>query len=285
MVGMQRDELADFLRRRRLAIQPGEVGLAAGPRRRTAGLRREEVALLAGMSTDYVVRLEQGRSAQPSTQLLGALARALRLTDDERDHLFHLSGQRPPPSNGTAGLARAGLLRMLNLLGDTPAMVMSDLGETLAQNRMGTLLVGDHTGYRGDRRYHAYRWFTEPQTRRVHPPEEEAHHSQVIVADLRATAGRRHADTDVDGLVARLRAASPEFRALWSEHQVGLRRADRKVILHPRVGAIDVDCETLTTPDQGQLLLVLTPAVGTDAAEKLALLSVLGLQDFPVGSS
>lgn len=285
MVGMQRDELADFLRRRRLAVQPGEVGLAAGPRRRTTGLRREEVAHLAGMSTDYVVRLEQGRSAQPSTQLLGALARALRLTDDERDHLFHLSGQRPPPSNGTAGLARAGLLRMLNLLGDTPAMVMSDLGETLAQNRMGTLLVGDHTGYRGDRRYHAYRWFTEPQTRRVHPPEEEAHHSQVIVADLRATAGRRHADTDVDGLVARLRAASPEFRALWSEHQVGLRRADRKVILHPRVGAIDVDCETLTTPDQGQLLLVLTPAVGTDAAEKLALLSVLGLQDFPVGSS
>ncbi|HEX8630440.1 MAG TPA: helix-turn-helix transcriptional regulator [Catenuloplanes sp.] len=279
---MQRDELADFLRRRRLAIQPAEVGLAAGPRRRTAGLRREEVALLAGMSTDYVVRLEQGRSAQPSTQLLGALARALRLTDDERVHLFHLSGQQPPPSNGSDGLARAGLLRMLNLLGDTPALVVSDLGETLAQNRMATLLVGDHSGYRGDRRYHAYRWFTDPETRRVHPPQEEAHHSRVIVADLRATAGRRHGQADVDNLVARLRTASAEFRSLWAEHRIALRRADRKVILHRRIGAIELDCETLTTPDQGQVLLVLTPTTGTDAAEKLALLSVVGLQEFPV---
>ena len=152
MVSMQRDELADFLRRKRLAIQPGEVGLAAGPRRRTAGLRREEVAMLAGMSTDYVVRLEQGRSAQPSTQMLGALARALRLTDDERAHLFHLAGQQPPPSTGTARLARAGLLRLLDRLGDTPATVVSDLGETLAQNRMAALLFGDQTGFGGDRR-------------------------------------------------------------------------------------------------------------------------------------
>src|SRR4029079_11870530 len=101
---MQRDDLADFLRRRRLAIRPGEVGLADGPRRRTAGLRREEVALLAGMSVDYVVRLEQGRSSQPSTQLLAALARALRLSDDERAHLFHLAGHRPPPAEGVARL-------------------------------------------------------------------------------------------------------------------------------------------------------------------------------------
>jgi transcriptional regulator with XRE-family HTH domain len=99
---MQRDQLADFLRRRREAIRPAEVGIAGGPRRRTAGLRREEVAMLAGMSVDYVVRLEQGRSSQPSTQLLGALARALRLSDDERDHLFHLAGHRPPPADGVA---------------------------------------------------------------------------------------------------------------------------------------------------------------------------------------
>ena len=279
---MQRADLADFIRRRRLAIQPGEVGLAAGQRRRTAGLRREELAMLAGMSTDYVVRLEQGRSARPSAQMLGALARALRLTDDERAHLFHLAGQQPPPSTGTARLARAGLLRLLNLLGDTPATVLSDLGETLAQNRMATLLYGDHTGFRGDRRYHACRWFTEPAVRAVYPVEEHAHHSRTIVADLRATAGRRHGDADVDGLVARLYSASAEFRAGWDEHEVGVRRADRKVLVHPKVGPIDLDCETLMTQDQGQFLLVLTPASGTDAGEKLALLSVLGLEDFPV---
>ncbi|MCQ0007098.1 helix-turn-helix domain-containing protein [Actinomadura madurae] len=107
---MEREQLADFLRRRRKAIRPAEVGLADGPRRRTAGLRREEVAMLAGMSVDYVVRLEQGRSSQPSTQLLGALARALRLTDDERDHLFHLAGHRPPPGRrgGPPGPCRSG---------------------------------------------------------------------------------------------------------------------------------------------------------------------------------
>ncbi|BFO18684.1 hypothetical protein SHKM778_50720 [Streptomyces sp. KM77-8] len=125
---MQREELADFLRRRREAIRPADVGISDGPRRRTAGLRREEVAMLAGMSVDYVVRLEQGRSSQPSTQLLVALARTLRLSDDERDHLFHLAGHRPPPADGVARPARAGLTRLLDLLGDTPALVLSDLG-------------------------------------------------------------------------------------------------------------------------------------------------------------
>src|SRR3954452_24878827 len=152
MVGMQREQLADFLRRRRAAIRPAEVGIADGPRRRTAGLRREEVARLAGMSVDYVVRLEQGRSSQPSAQLLGALARALRLSEDERDHLFHLAGHQPPPAEGAARLARAGLLRMLDLLDGTPAMVLSDLGEVLAQNRTSVLLTGDHSTLTGDRR-------------------------------------------------------------------------------------------------------------------------------------
>ncbi|MHA4951157.1 helix-turn-helix domain-containing protein [Micromonospora sp. SD19] len=104
---MQREQLADFLRRRRESIRPADVGIADGPRRRTAGLRREEVAMLAGMSVDYVVRLEQGRSSQPSTQLLAALARALRLSDDERSHLFHLAGHQPPPADGIARLGPA----------------------------------------------------------------------------------------------------------------------------------------------------------------------------------
>ncbi|WP_326999694.1 helix-turn-helix transcriptional regulator [Dactylosporangium sp. NBC_01737] len=277
---MQRDDLADFLRRRRLAIRPADVGLAEGPRRRTAGLRREEVALLAGMSTDYVVRLEQARSAQPSVQMLSALARALRLTGDERDHLFHLAGQQPPRTAGGVTHARPGLLRMLDLLGDTPALVGSDLGETLAQNRMGMLLMGDQTGLKGDLRFHVWRWFMDADWRAKFPAEDTEHHSRVVVADLRATAARRHGDADVDGLVRRLLAASPEFAARWGEHEVKVRRSDRKRFVNAQVGAIDVDCETLVTPDLRQMLLVLTPQPGTDAAEKLALLSVVGLQQF-----
>jgi transcriptional regulator with XRE-family HTH domain len=281
---MERDQLADFLRRRREAIRPAEVGLADGPRRRTTGLRREEVAMLAGMSVDYVVRLEQGRSSQPSTQLLGALARALRLSDDERDHLFHLAGHQPPPADGIARLARAGLLRMLDLLGDTPALVLSDLGEVLAQNRAAVLLMGDHTGFSGDRRYVVYRWFTEPADRDVHPPEEQEYHSRQFVADLRATAGRRSGDPTVARLVDRLQAVSAEFRRLWAEHEVAVRRADRKTIVHPRVGPLRMDCETLVTPDQGQQLLVLTPA-DAEARERLDLLRVLGTEEFRASAS
>ncbi|MBA9005238.1 helix-turn-helix transcriptional regulator [Thermomonospora cellulosilytica] len=277
---MQRDQLADFLRRRREAIRPAEVGLADGPRRRTTGLRREEVAMLAGMSVDYVVRLEQGRSSQPSTQLLGALARALRLSDDERDYLFHLAGHRPPPADQVARLARAGLIRMLDLLGDTPALVLSDLGEVLAQNRASVLLMGDHTRWSGDRRYVVYRWFTDPAARAVHPPEEQERHARQFVADLRAAAGRRSGDPTVAGLVDRLRAASAGFRRLWDEHEVAVRRADRKTFLHRRVGRMLMDCETLVTPDQGQQLLVLTPA-DAEARERLELLRVLGIEEFP----
>jgi transcriptional regulator with XRE-family HTH domain len=281
---MQRDQLADFLRHRREGIRPAEVGIPDGPRRRTTGLRREEVAMLAGMSVDYVVRLEQGRSSQPSTQLLGALARALRLSDDERDYLFHLAGHRPPPADGVARLARAGLVRMLDLLGDTPALVLSDLGEVLAQNRAAVLLTGDHTGLSGDRRYLVHRWFTDPATRAVHPPEEHEHHARQLVADLRAAAGRRSGDPTVAGLVDRLRAASADFRRLWAEHEVAVRRADRKTVLHPRVGRLLMDCETLMTPDQGQLLLVLTPA-DAEARERLDLLLVLGVEEFPTGTA
>ncbi|MFJ4980248.1 helix-turn-helix transcriptional regulator [Streptomyces coeruleorubidus] len=280
---MQRDQLADFLRRRREAVRPAEVGIADSPRRRTSGLRREEVATLAGMSVDYVVRLEQGRSSQPSVQLLGALARALRLSDDERDHLFHLAGHQPPPADGVARLARAGLIRMLDLLGDTPALVLSDLGEVLAQNRAALLLTGDHTGFSGDRRYAVYRWFTDPAARAVTPPEEHERYARQLVADLRAAAGRRTGDSTVAGLVGRLQAASADFRRIWAEHEVAVRRADRKTLLHPRVGHLLLDCETLVTPDQGQQLLVLTPA-DDETRERLELLRVIGVENFPTGA-
>ncbi|HEX4786939.1 MAG TPA: helix-turn-helix transcriptional regulator [Actinospica sp.] len=280
---MEREQLADFLRRRREAIRPAVVGIATGPRRRVTGLRREEVAMLAGMSVDYVVRLEQGRSSQPSPQLLGALARALRLTDDERDHLFHLAGHRPPPADAVARLARAGLLRMLDLLGETPAMVLSDLGEVLAQNRMSLLLAGDMSGFSGDRRYVAFRWFTDPAARAVSPPEEQESQSRQLVADLRAVAGRRSADPAVQRLVERLRQQSAEFCRLWDVHVVAVRRTGRKTLIVSRVGRLTMDCETLITPDSGQQLLVLTPADDT-ARERLDLLRVLGAEEFPAAA-
>jgi hypothetical protein len=215
--------------------------------------------------------------------MLVSLARALRLTNDERDHLFRLAGHRPPPADGAAGPARAGLLRMLDLLGDTPALVLSDLTEVLAQNRASALLTGDHDGFSGDRRYVVYRWFTEPAFRAVSTPEERDHQSRELVADLRAAAGRRSGDPTVEGLVERLRAASADFRRLWAEHEVAVRRAARKTLLHPRVGPLLMDCETLVAPDEFQRLLVLTPAdAGT--RERLELLRVLGSEEFPTGA-
>lgn len=159
--------------------------------------------------------------------------------------------------------------------------MLSDLGEALAQNRAALLLMGDDlTRFSGDRRYAVYRWFTEPAVSAAAPPEERARRARELVADLRAAAGRRSGDPTVTGLVERLQAASTEFRRLWAEHHVAVRRADRKTLTHPQVGGLVMDCETLVTPDQGQKLLVLTPA---DAAtrERLELLRVLGTEELP----
>ena len=142
---MDRAALADFLRRRRAALQPGDVGLPDGVRRRAPGLRREEVAALAAMSTDYYTRLEQQRGPQPSEQMLVALARALRLTDDERDYLFRLAGRTAPSPVSTAAHIAPALLRVLDRLDDTPALILSNLGETLVQNRLATALCGDRS--------------------------------------------------------------------------------------------------------------------------------------------
>jgi hypothetical protein len=141
------------------------------------------------------------------------------------------------------------------------------------------LLAGDHTGLTGDRRYVAYRWFTDPAVRAVTPPEEQQRHGRQLVADLRAVAGRRAGDPVVTGLVARLRAASADFDRLWAEHEVAVRRLDRKTFLHPRVGRLLMDCETLVTPDRNQQLLVLTPA-DDETRQRLQLLRVLGVQEF-----
>ncbi|MGY4101044.1 helix-turn-helix transcriptional regulator [Nocardia sp. R16R-3T] len=275
---MDRPELADFLRRRREQLTPGDVGLPPGVRRRTPGLRRDEVALLAGMSTDYYTRLEQSRGPRPSTQVLASLARALRFGNDERDHLYHLCDHAPPGRDSADKHVGPGIMHVLAKLDDTAATVITDLGEVLVQNRMHTLLLGDHTNRRGWDRFYAWRWFTDPRSRSIFPEDDWERLGRNHVADLRATTARRSGDPDVTEYVSRLRAASTEFEQLWHEHAVAVRASDMKRILHPEIGAIDTVCEILLTPNAAQRLLVYMPRPGTDAAEKLELLRVIGTQ-------
>jgi transcriptional regulator with XRE-family HTH domain len=276
---MDRAALADLLRTRRERLAPADVGLPSGSRRRTPGLRRDEVAGLAAISSDYYTRLEQQRGPNPSPAVLAALARALRMTDDERDHLFHLAGQPPPMRRVMSTHVSPGMLHVLDRLTDSPAFVVADLGETLVQNAMSVAVSGDGLALRGRDRSFTWRWFTDPTTRLRFPPEDWATHSRTHVADLRATYGRRGSDPDVASFVTDLLETSAEFATLWRDHEVAVRRADAKRIIHPEVGLLDLLCETLLGGVGGQTLVVLFPRPGTDAREKLDLLRVIGTQD------
>ncbi|WP_261565875.1 helix-turn-helix transcriptional regulator [Frankia gtarii] len=276
---MDRTELADFLRHCRARLAPADVGLSQGARRRTPGLRREEVAQLADMSTDHYTRLEQARGSRPSRQMLAAVARALRLTGDERDHLFHLAGEEPPRSQPTTGHVRPGLLLLLDRLTDTPAQVMSDRGDILAQNAMAKALYGDASARPEAERNVAWRYFTDPAARELFPAEDRDRGARAAVADLRATLARRPDDTRLAALVCRLRARSEEFSALWDTHHVAVRRAGTKHFLHPVVGLLELDCEVLLNPEHDQRLIVYTARPGSRSYERLELLRVVGLQD------
>lgn len=274
---LNRRELADFLRRTRERLRPHDVGLAPGTRRRTPGLRREEVALLAGMSTDYLMRLEQARSPQPSTQLLGALSRALRFTEDERDHLFVLAGHRPPEGRRAGSHVRPGLLYLLDQLTNTPAQILGDLGDLLAQNAIAEALFGCVCTVEEPDRNVVWRWFTDPFVREAYPRDEQEPRGRLVVADLRTAVARRGpGDGEAASLVARLRAASDEFAALWDRHEAAVRRQSRLRLRHPEVGLIEFDYEVLLSPAEDQRLLVFTPPPGTPSAEALELLRVVG---------
>ena len=229
---MDREALAQFLRRRREAIRPAEVGLPAGVRRRTAGLRREEVAQLTGMSVDYYGRLERARSTQPSPQMLRALARALRLTDDETDHLYRLAGHAAPDRAVSSTHVRPALSFLLDQMRDAAAFVCSDTGVILAQNELSKVLTGDRvTGDTGLKSRMVWQWFTDPRTRESAPADEVDGHSRSFVADLRASWARRRTDADMRELVDGLLEHSPEFAALWARHEVAVRRMQRKTFL------------------------------------------------------
>jgi transcriptional regulator with XRE-family HTH domain len=273
-----RDALAHFLRTRREALQPEDVGLPSRARRRTAGLRREDVAELSGMSADYYARLERGAGPQPSEQMAAALARGLRLSLDERDHLFLLAGHSAPSRDLRARHVSPGLMRVFDRLADTPAQIMGALGETLMQTGPATALLGDETGYTGPARSAVYRWFTDPDARRRYLEEDHPHHSRVHVAQLRAVATQYGPRSPAARLARTLTGLSEEFAALWNDHQVGLRYTDQKRFVHPEVGRIDLYCQLLLDPDQTHTLLVFTATPGSDNHDKLALLAVLGAQ-------
>lgn len=275
-----RAQLADFLRRRRAALQPEDVGRPRGRRRRTGGLRREEVAELASMSTDYYARLEQRRGPQPSPSMLGAIARGLRLTVDERDHLFRLAGHVPPRSDVRSDHVNPGLRRVLDRL-DTPAMVLNDLAEALAQNPLAVALLGDETRFADDplRRSRFYRWFTDPAEQALHAPEEHDRISRSYAASLRLAIGRHPGDPRGRALVDGLLADSPAFAELWAEHDVSWRRGtEPKTLLHPQVGRLELECQVLVDERDAQMLLVYTATPGTPSAERLRLLGVVGGQ-------
>jgi transcriptional regulator with XRE-family HTH domain len=272
-----RAELAGFLRSRREALQPSDVGLPARQYRRTRGLRREDVAQLCGMSTDYYERLEQQRGPRPSAAMTAAIARGLRLTLDERDYLFHLVGHSSPARDLRGDHIAPGLMRVLDRLQDTPALIMTCLGETLMQTEPALALLGDETRYTGLERSALYRWFTVPQARLLYPPEDHDEQSRIFTTDLRA-ASRRGLGTAprAQSIVTALLERSPEFAELWSRHEVRLRRGQHKRLIHPQVGNLEVHCQMLTDAEQSQCLLVFTATPGTPDYEKLEVLTVLG---------
>lgn len=275
---MEYADLSDFLRKRREALQPEDVGMPRGRRRRTPGLRREEVAALASMSADYYSRLEGGRGPQPSVEMLSAIARALRMTLAERDHLFLLAGHGTPPRTTRADHVDPGMLRILDRLHDTPAMLLNRHGETLAQTPTHVAFAGEQSNLDGFERAEAYRWFVHPESRALYAEPELGTHSRLLVSMLRNVATVDGPKSYAATLVAELRKLSPEFAEIWDAHEVVVAHSRAKRFRHPVVGELELYCELIDNRDQQQTLLVFTAEPGSESAEKLRLLSVLGSQ-------
>jgi transcriptional regulator with XRE-family HTH domain len=280
---MDRDELAATLRKARGRISPGDVGLPAGGRRRVEGLRREEVAMLAGISVDYLVRLEQARGAHPSASVLGSLARALRLSDDERHHLFRLAGTEPPLPGRIDSVVRAGTWRVLERLEDLPAIVLDAKADVLAWNRLAAALLGDFSAWPPPTRNVVWQRFLASEGRVALSAEDDERTAAESVASMRAVAAAYPDDPGLRRLLDELRDRSPRFRRLWADARPAERRASAKTVRHPELGDIELDCDVLHLPDTAQRLIVYSAGPGTPAAQALALLRVVGLQQLVSG--
>jgi transcriptional regulator with XRE-family HTH domain len=275
---VNQSELGDFLKKRRGGLQPEDVGLPRGARRRTTGLRREEVAELIGMSTDYYSRLERGAGPKPSDQMTAAIARGLRLSLADRDHLFLLIGHKNPPLSARSDHVSPGLMRILDRLEDTPAQVMGGTGETLVQTPLARALFGDQTKFVGLARANVFRWFTDPSSRLPYLEDDYEMHGRYFTAQLRSSLARQGPGSFAAKVVDELQKVSIEFVSLWADHQVGLKPIEQKRLRHGEVGRMDLHCQVLLDPDQAHSLLVFTATPGSTSGENLRLLSVIGDQ-------
>jgi transcriptional regulator with XRE-family HTH domain len=275
------DELASCLRSWRERVSPADVGLPAGGQRRVVGLRREEVAQLAGVSMDYLTRLEQGRASKPSASVLGSLARALRLSDVERDHLFQLAHQPLPGAGIIDTHIPASVLRLMDRLADVPVLVTTVAGEIVAANQLATALFGEASGGSRRERTLAWRQFMGFASVRVTKTEEERIDAEeVLVADLQNAMARYPADTFLSAMISDLRERSPRFEELWSQHRLRRGHAKQKHFDHPEVGKLTLDCDDLLIQGSDLELVVFTAAPGSPSAKALELLGAIGLQRF-----
>jgi transcriptional regulator with XRE-family HTH domain len=270
---LNRAELATFLRTRRERLSPRVAGLPDGQRRRTPGLRRQEVAQLAGLSVDYYIRLEQARGPRPSRQVLTALARALMLTTDEREYLFRMAGEEPSPVAGPNRDVPPGIRYLLDALVATPAYVVSARFDLLACNRLATYFVGDLSAIAEDNR-NMIRWmFARPPDDSYWDDADTVAFTRSMVADLRSAYARYPGDRSIDALVGELLALSPRFAAMWAEHEVAARHPMVKRIDHPLTGPIEFECQVMHIQDTDQRLIAYVAAPGSATAAAFGLLA------------
>ncbi|MFE3523152.1 helix-turn-helix transcriptional regulator [Streptomyces sp. NPDC059161] len=245
-------ELAAFLRTRRERLDPRDFGLPSRRQaRRTPGLRREEVAELAGVSTDYVVRLEQGRGLRPSADVVEALARALRLAPDERAYLFNLAQQRPRNADKAATTAAPQLARLVTDLSPLPAMLMNHRYDILAWNSEMTRLLLDFGTLPPSQRNAMWLCLMHPEIREFYVDRERV--VREGVAHLRAAWAAHPQDQALTDRIAEFATADEEFARLWAERDIKVNGRGRKVLRHPDLGVIAVDFEVLVPlqdPDQ-----------------------------------
>lgn len=260
-------DLAAFLRARRGELRPRDVGLPETTRRRTPGLRRQEVALLAGISVEYYVRMEQARGPRPSAQVLGAVARALMLTGDERDYLYRMAGHRTPESVGPNRVVSSAVRTVLDSMVPLPAYIVDAGYEVLAWNRCAVPFIGDLATLPGAER-NMVRWIFRHATDDPRWDDAEAlSFARSTVADLRATYARYPGNPSVTGLVTELLGTSPRFAQLWAAQDVAVRRTHRKQVPHPDLGMLDFECQVLDIPDTDQRIIVYCAAPGTSTGK------------------
>jgi transcriptional regulator with XRE-family HTH domain len=279
---MTSTELGTQLRMWRDRLSPQAAGFLSKPRRRAPGLRREEVAQLAGLSGDYLVRLEQGRARHPSVQVVQSLARALQLDDEERDRLYRMAGHLPPGAGRMDRHLTPSITRIVDRLGEIPVTVIDAAWETVLQNPASVALFGDISVETGRRRNRAWRTFMDVPGMGNLEPQTRSMVERDVVADLHAALIRLPNDPDLAALVADLRAQSPRFEELWHTTPARVRGAQRKTLDHPVVGRMTLDCDVLTVHGSDLQIVVFTAEPGTPDADALAMAVVVGLQDMSV---